>query len=275
MTTFCEVVIFDEFSSRSNKAAEDILKEAKRLEKKYNYFDSSSYLAALNSKKERVLDMETKNILKLAKDFYKKTDKIFDITVATFKDFYKNSKNLKELDKNIQSVKEYVGCEHFQIKKSKLYFDNPYTKLDLGGMIKEYAVDKAVKILKKHKIKSALVNFGGDIFALGKKPNGEKYSIGIKDPKEKNHFITFALLENEALATSASYERYLKVEDKKFSHIISATKQNQEILSVSIISSSCLKSGIYATSLMIKPTLNINDKSIKIFDNYCKLVLGE
>ncbi len=275
MTTFCEVVIFGENSSLSDKVASDILKEAKRLEKKYNYFDSSSYLFALNSRKEKVLDMETNNILKLAKDFYKKTDKIFDITVATFKDFYKNSKNLKELENSIKSVKEYVGCEHFQIKKSKLYFDNPYTKLDLGGMIKEYAVDKVVKILKKYKIKSALVNFGGDIFALEKKPNGEKYSIGIKDPKEKNRFATFALLENEALATSASYERYLQVEEKKFSHILSTSKQNQEILSVSIISSSCLKSGIYATSLMINPKLKINDRSIKIFDNYCKLALGE
>lgn len=275
MTTFCEVVIFDEFNSHSNKAAEDILKEAKRLEKKYNYFDSSSYLFALNSRREKVLDFETQHILKLAKDFYKKTDKIFDITVATFKDFYKTSKDLKELEKNIQRVKEYVGCEHFSIKKGKLYFDNPYTKLDLGGMIKEYAVDKAVKILKKHKINSALVNFGGDIFALGKKPNGEKYSIGIKDPKEKNHFITFALLENEALATSASYERYAQVEDKRFSHIISTSKQNEKILSVSVISTSCLKSGIYATSLMINPKLKISDRSIKVFDNYCKIDLGE
>jgi thiamine biosynthesis lipoprotein len=150
---------------------------------------------------------------------------------------------------------EFVGCENISIKKNKLYFTNEFTKIDLGGFVKEYSVDRAVKIIKKYKIKSALINFGGDIFAIGKKPNGSKYSIGVTNPQNKNEFLFTVDIENQALTTSASYERNTIVENVEYSHIIKRENKS-DILSATVVSHSCLNSGVYATSLMCDTSIN-------------------
>ncbi|MDB2405570.1 FAD:protein FMN transferase, partial [Arcobacteraceae bacterium] len=178
-TSPCEVQLYCNDKLQADNCAKDILCEAKRLEKKYNYFDSNSFLHEINSRKTTKLDSETKSLLSRAKQYSTKTEGIFDITMATIKDIYNESATLEDIKSKKELLSKYIGCEHFTIKKDKIYFDNDFTKLDLGGFVKEYSVDRAVTIVKKYKIKSALINFGGDIFAIGSKPNGQKYSVGI------------------------------------------------------------------------------------------------
>ncbi|MEA3229000.1 MAG: FAD:protein FMN transferase, partial [Campylobacterota bacterium] len=161
-----------------------------------------------------------------------------------------------------ESLKEFIGCEHFSIKKNKIRFDNPHTKIDLGGFVKEYAVDRAVEVLQKNKISSALVNFGGDVYALSKKPDNSQYSIGIKDPSNPTSFATQVFLEDEALTTSASYERNYKVGATKYSHIISKEQLQKNVNSVSVISKNCVESGVYSTSLMIDETIENKNRVI-------------
>ena len=258
-TTPCEVQIYCADKNLADSCAKDILKEAKRLELKYNYFNPNSYLSKLNKRILNLLDSETKNLLVSAKNYYKSTNGAFDITMATIKDIYKKANSLNDIEEEKNTLMPYVGCEHFNIKKNKLYFDNDFTKIDLGGMVKEYSVDRAVSIIKKYKIKSALVNFGGDIFAVGKKPNGETFSVGVTNPKEKTKTLFSIEIENQALTTSASYERNIIIESKEFSHILSKDDKQKDILSATIVSDSCLKSGVYTTALMVDNNLSIKE----------------
>jgi thiamine biosynthesis lipoprotein len=260
MSTPCELLIISNDKSLSDRYAKEVLSEAKRLEKKYNYYNQNSLLGLINKREANLLDKETLDLIKRAIKYYKKTNKIFDITIGTIKDIYKNSSSLDELNKEYEKLMPYIGCEHIKIKKDKISFDNPYTKIDLGGFVKEYAVDRAAKILKKGKIKSALINFGGDIFALGKKSKDERFRIGIKDPDDSSKFINFIEIEDEALTTSASYERNYKIEDKTFSHILPTIKNPSFAKSVSVVSSSCVESGVYSTSLMIDSSIKTDHK---------------
>ncbi len=267
MTTPCQVQLYCDKKEVSDMCAKEILHECKRLESKYNYFDSNSFLSLLNKREVNILDQETKTLLSRAKQYYKKTDGIFDITMATIKEIYTNTVTIEELKKKKEKLLKYVGCEHFDIKRDKLYFDNDFTKIDLGGFVKEYSVDRAVNIIKKHKVKSALVNFGGDIFAVGKKPDGTKYKIGITNPKSKDEKLFNVSIENQALTTSASYERYEQIEDVNFSHILSKDEIKSDIVSATIVSNNCVESGVYSTSLMCDSSLKtihqkhlINDK---------------
>jgi len=262
MSTECELILFSHSKEVADKAAKSVLQEAKRLEKKYNYFDENSYLSALNKREENLLDMESKNLLERAKKYYTKTGGIFDITVATFKPLYTENLNEEALAKKKEALLPYVGCEHFFIKKGKLIFDNSFTKIDLGGFVKEYSVDRAVKVLQKEKIKSALINFGGDIYALGKKPNGKKFRVGIKDPHNTSKHVKSAEIEDEALTTSASYERNYQVGDKTFSHILSKEEADTQPLSVTVISKNCVESGVFSTALMLNPSLKTSHKTI-------------
>ncbi len=263
MTTPCEVQLFCAEKSRADRVAQAILKEAKRLEKKYSYFAADSYLTQLNRRQCQTLDPETKTLLQRACKYYTLTHRVFDITIATIKDIYRSDTSLEVLQREYARLLPYVGCEHLQIKRDRLYFDNPHTRIDLGGFVKEYAVDQAVKIIKRAKIRSALVNFGGDMYALGTKPGGSKFRVGIKDPQNPAHFATSVEIQNEALTTSASYERHITIEGDRFSHILTKTPSaHPKPASVTVISHSCVESGVYSTALMIDPTIQTSHKKI-------------
>lgn len=122
-------------------------------------------------------------------------------------------------------------------------------------------------MLKKAKITSALINFGGDIYALGCKPNGQPFSVGIKNPLNPKEYITHANISNQALTTSASYERNHTIEDKNYSHIISTDTLQNRILSATVISSSVVESGVFSTALMIEPKLGTSLKNILILNS--------
>lgn len=264
MTTPCEVVIYHASKETARNIANEILIHTKQLESKYNYFDSNSLISQINKRTLQTLDPKTKDLLQRGKTFYNKTNKIFDITVATIKDLYRFEQNIEELMQKKEALKGFVGCEHFEIKRDKIVFDNPYTKIDLGGMVKEYAVDEGIKILQKHKIKSALINFGGDIFALGTKPDGSRFVVGIKNPANPTEHITTVALVNQALTTSANYERSYQIQNKQFSHILHLDNLQDQITSATAISSSTLMSGVYSTALMINHRLATTCQTILI-----------
>ena len=265
MSTPCELILYESQKAKADSVAESVVVEVKRLEKKYNYYNKESLLSSINSRTESNLDKETKSLLQRAKQYYALTNSIFDITVATFKDLYKSESSLEILNAKKKKLMPYVGCEHFEIKKDKIVFDNEFTKIDLGGFVKEYAVDRSALVIKKAKIKSALINYGGDIYAHGKKPDGSKYRIGIKNPENKAEHIEYIDIENQALTTSASYERSYSIDEKSFSHILSKQEyKKQAPKSVSIVSSNCVESGVYSTALMIDPELIHSNKSFII-----------
>ena len=170
---------------------------------------------------------------------------------------------LQVLEERKNKLLPYVGCEHYAIKRNRISFDNPYTQIDLGGLVKEYAVDQSIKIIKRAKIPSALVSFGGDIFALGTKPNGDPFEVGISNPDNPSAIITQEEIHNQALTTSASYERSYTIEDQTFSHIFAKkiTPDNSP-KSVTVISPSCVESGVYSTALMVNPALTHSYRTI-------------
>ena len=262
MSTPCEILIYSDDPLHAQESAKAVLAEAKRLEKKYNYFDDTSLLSQINARSKDLLDSETKTLLKRAKQYYKSTDGLFDITVATIKDNYKEATEIALLEASLAALRPFVGCEHFQVKRDKIVFDNPHTKIDLGGFVKEYAVDRAVVILKKAKITSALVNFGGDIYALGAKPDGSHFKVGIKKPDNLAKHAEVVSLYNQALTTSASYERQYKVEDKVYSHIIKTQECEGSAKSVSVISPNCVESGVFSTALMLDSSLKQSHETI-------------
>jgi thiamine biosynthesis lipoprotein len=266
MTSPCELHLYCNDEVKSRSIAQTILTMAKELEFKYNFYNPNSYLSALNQRKIELLDAQTKDLLTRAKLFYSKTNGIFDVTMGTLSQSRK-LESVEKIEEEVAKLKPFVGVEHFKIKKNKLHFDNPYTLIDLGGFVKEFAVDQAVKILKKQKISSALINFGGDIYALGLKPNGKKFSIGIKNPLKPNEYLTQAMISNQALTTSASYERNYQVEDKNYSHIISKDALQEQVLSATVISSSVVESGVFSTALMIEPSLQTSLEKILILDS--------
>jgi len=96
---------------------------------------------------------------------------------------------------------------------------NPAVQLDLGGYAKGRALDDAVAILKKHGIKNALVNIGGNVIALG--AHGDRpWRVGIQHPRKPGTLATLDLQDGEAIGTSGDYQRYFEMAGRRYSHLI-------------------------------------------------------
>lgn len=264
MTTPCEIILFTSDAQGAERCAKAILKESKRLEMKYSFYREQSLLYRLNHRTADRLDPETSKLIKRAKYYCQKTDGIFDITIGTFKALYLNENDPKHLAEKKALLLPYTGCNRFTIKKNRIIFDNPYTKIDLGGFAKEYAVDRAALIAKRFGMSAALINFGGDIYALGRKENGTRFRIGIKNPENSSQHLHYIELENQAIATSASNERQYVIGTETYSHILSKSEIDNAPLSASVISESCVESGVFATAIMIDPSIQTDNDVIII-----------
>jgi thiamine biosynthesis lipoprotein len=97
----------------------------------------------------------------------------------------------------------------------------PSMTLDVGGVAKGYAADEMVRILAARGVRSALVDLGGNIFAMGSKPDGAPWNIGIQDPGgPRGASIGIVTVTNRTVVTSGVYERYFQKNGKRYHHIM-------------------------------------------------------
>lgn len=123
-------------------------------------------------------------------------------------------------DKKISAlVSANPSMDDIVVTNNSAYSTNSSVKLDLGGYAKGYALDSAVRYLRKQHVKHALINIGGNIIALGQ--HGDKpWRVGIQHPRKPSAIATLDLLDGWAIGTSGDYQRYFMLDGKRYCHII-------------------------------------------------------
>jgi thiamine biosynthesis lipoprotein len=120
-------------------------------------------------------------------------------------------------------ARDSVGYQHVILnqKDGTIFFDKAGVEIDLGGIAKGYAVDRAVAILKQRGVTSALVSAGGSTtYALGAPPGKPAWEIEVQDPVERDRIATRVQLKDQALSVSGSYEKFFELDGKRYSHIM-------------------------------------------------------
>ena len=220
-----------------------ILDELLRIERKFSFYINSSLVSSINNsagtKKMIEIDDEFASLLHFADTLYKESDGAFDPTAGILKDVWKLDKlSLPDNDEILEKL-SCVGWTKFDWSSHSARLSVKGMKIDLGGIVKEYAVDFATKILRDLNIKSALVDLAGDIGVIGGKP-GKSVSI--------------LRLSDICVATSGDYERALIINGKRYSHLINP-KTGQPIdglASCTVVSEQCLLAGGTATTASLK-----------------------
>ena len=105
------------------------------------------------------------------------------------------------------------------LEKNTVNCINRCVQLDFGGYAKGYALDRAIRFLRKHALAGALINIGGNIMAMGQK-EAQPWHIGIQHPRKPDPIALLQLHDGEAISTSGDYERYFMLNGKRHSHLI-------------------------------------------------------
>lgn len=128
--------------------------------------------------------------------------------------------------------------------------------LDLGGIAKGYAVDRAVAVLREWGITAALVNVGGDLYALGHAGDGEPWRIGIQSPSDPTALIGEIPLADAAVATSGDYIRYFDYHGRRYHHLLDPRTGEPRLTtehSVTIAADTCMAADAAATAVYGDP----------------------
>ncbi len=242
MDTIIEVTAYGPGAEQAVKAA---FAEFKRLDKLANKFDPDSQLSKINAMAGRAkvaVDPELVDMIRQSAAIAAKLDGAFDITVGALTDLWGvGSKHEFVPDQaDIDRVLPLVDYRMVEVDAAAgtVYLPQPGMRLDLGGIAKGYALTKAVEQLKAAGINSALVNAGGDIKVIGRRPDGNPWRIGVQDPRNPDRIVAkIALTEWDSLQTSGDYQRFFIKGGVRYAHIISPKtgRQPRELSSVTLV----------------------------------------
>ncbi|MDD6213642.1 MAG: FAD:protein FMN transferase [Firmicutes bacterium] len=230
--TVSQITVF----SRTKKPLTDAKKYLIRLDSLFSAYDENSEIYKLNHYEDIDVSKETAEILDFAKKFTDENSEYYSVYVNPLVeawDIKNNTGHIPDVTKPLAEVKE---------KKS----------INLGSVAKGYAAEKIAEILKKDGVKSAMINLGGNAYAVGTKPNGEKWKVGIQDPKDEDSVIGVITAENLAVVTSGDYQRFFELDGVRYHHIFdlkTGYPVNNGLHSVTIISSDSMIADALSTAV--------------------------
>lgn len=255
MDTFMSIKAYGDNSASVLEKAEA---EIKRLEKLLSVTDSESdiYKINLNSGTSVQVSDDTLQLIEKANAVSKKTNGATDISIyPVLREWGFTTGEYNVPDKSrLEELLVNVDYTKIQIDNNMVTIPKDYA-VDLGSIAKGYAGDKIMELLKENGVDSALVNLGGNVQTLGLKPDGSKWSIAIKNPTDQQGDICIVQVEDKAVVTSGSYERYFTADDgNKYWHILdpkTGKPADKGLVSVTIIGDSGTLCDSLSTSLFV------------------------
>lgn len=213
----------DLYGENAVKAADDIESKINKLEKMWSTTIEGSEIYRINnsSNNETVISPETEDILNFVLNMSEKTEGALDISLyPIIKEWGFTTGDYKiPTNEEIAELLKNVDYSNIKINDNKVIVpDN--MEIDLGAVGKGYTGDIAVNIAKNNGIKSGLINLGGNVCAIGKKPDGSNWKIGLKSPFSDGN-IGVLEISDCSVVTSGNYEKFFQDKNgKKYCHII-------------------------------------------------------
>jgi thiamine biosynthesis lipoprotein len=245
--------------SRGKAAVDSAVAEVQRLEFKYSRYREDSLTSKINraagSGSPVAIDPETAGILHYADTVWHESNGMFDLTSGVLRrawDF--RSKRLPSKS-DIDSLLPLVNWSGVIWDEKCISLPLPDMEIDFGGCVKEYAVDSVVRRLRESGVRSALVDLAGDMSAIGAPPGEVAWTIGIRNPGNREAALASVDLADASLASSGDYERCIELDGRRYGHILNPRTgwPVEGLVAVSILAPQCLVAGSSATMAMLQP----------------------
>jgi thiamine biosynthesis lipoprotein len=258
MGTVIEITLIGHDEETANKAALQAFQEIKRIETIMSPWIDSSDVTQINRSagKEWVkISSETIQVLKKARDISEFSEGGFDITVGPLSELWRKARENKvPLSKeDVKGKLDLVNFRNIEVnKEGKVFLKKKGMAIDLGGIAKGYAVDRAFDVLRSLGYKNLIVNAGGDLRVGGLK-NNQPWSIGIQNPREPKKILTRISVSDMAVTTSGDYEKFFIHQGKRYHHIFDPRDgfPTEGCQSVTIVTKDCMTADALATAVFV------------------------
>lgn len=258
MGTSCEIQLFADDQRLANHLCKIVVADVQRLENLYSRYKADSLLSKINhvaaNGGSMVVDAETAGLLDYAATCYQQSDGLFDITSGILRRAWRFDSGDLADETLIKQLLEYVGWQKLNWQAPLLEFPVAGMELDFGGIVKEYAADRAAALCCNAGARHGFINLGGDIKLIGPRPDGVPWRIGITHPRQQATLATTLALQHGAVASSGDYERFIMMNDQRYSHILNPKTgwPVRYLASVSVVSDFCVVAGSASTIAMLK-----------------------
>lgn len=167
------------------------------------------------------VDPDTADLIGKALEFCEASSGAFDITIGTVSQLWDFEEGVKPDDSTIQAAIPHINWKNVQVEGNTVTLLDPETAIDLGGIAKGWIADALAQLYRDNGVTSGLINLGGNVYALGTKPSGKLWTIGLRDPNVSDGAAVATLsIDNKSVVTSGLYERHFELDGVDYYHIL-------------------------------------------------------
>jgi thiamine biosynthesis lipoprotein len=252
----CEVLTDAGDRHLANRLASLVAAEAWRIEDKFSRYLDGNVIHRINTSQGMSVnvDAETGNLLDFAASLFEMSDGRFDITSGVLRAVWTfDGSDRIAAQEDIEDVLERVGWQRVTWANSRLTLQ-PGMEIDLGGIGKEYAVDRCVSLARSATGLPCMVNFGGDLAVTGPPARRQAWKVGIEGPTA-NSAEKLIELRQGALATSGDVRRFLLHQGVRYGHILdprTGWPVPDAPASVTVAADTCTQAGMMSTLAMLR-----------------------
>ena len=257
MATPCEVRLETDDEALALRVAAAVENEARRIETKFSRYRSDSVVGQINARagEPMTVDSETAHLLDFADKCFEMSDGLFDITSGVLRRVWRfDGSDRIPTASQIASVAKLVGWRKARWKASTIRLPEGM-EIDLGGLAKEYAVDKALAAVREITALPVLVNFGGDLRVSSPRRQGARWKVAIESVESSGQVAGLLELADGAIATSGDARRFLLKDGIRYGHILNP-KTGQPVKhaprSVTVAAATCVEAGMIATLAVLQ-----------------------
>jgi thiamine biosynthesis lipoprotein len=261
MGTVFTVVAYGRDSKYLGEVANKIFDEIDRLDAQMSNYRAESELSALNRDAARQAVTVEPGLFALIEEslqYSRETDGAFDITVGPLMKVWGFLDGKARLPRpaELAGVMKRVGYHHVRLDtgRRQVRFDQDGIELDLGGIAKGYAVDRAIDILRESGVTAALVSSGtSSVYALGAPPEERGWKVVVRDPLEAKKAGDTVWLKDCSLSVSGNYEKFVTIKGRRYAHIMNPRtgRPVEDMLSTTVLATRATQSDALSTAFFV------------------------
>ena len=257
------ITVASDDKAKARRAAGKAFERIALLEERLSRWKPKSDVSRLNRAAGRravTVSAETFDVLRRAKEFSVLTNGAFDVTVGPYLLLWKQAekRGVPPSAEELNEARERVGSDkmEFNAAQRTARLTVRGMMVDLGAIAKGYCVGAAIETLRREGVANALVNAGGDIHAIGRRPGGKPWRVGVQNPDvsdRRKPLLGVLGAADVAVATSGSYRQFRRIGRRHYSHIIDARtgRPADEVPSVTVIAPDSTAADALATALSV------------------------